>query len=300
MGENLLQSCGLPAYRENTVRSFLQAAEQGATFVEFDVQVTKDGVPVIWHDDVAVWRDGANGTLQSRTIAEMTLQEFKQLAGKEQAVSPHDAALMRIFKDESGTYLPAPKEWQCLVDDDLPTLAEVFSRVPEHVGFDIEVKMAVPDHVVVTPAAEVNRMVGGILQMLQNVPVGTSRAVVFSSFDPEVCTALRQRQQDFPVLFLSGGGTDWHCDSRRTSIPAAINFAADTELQGVVLNASAVQRAPHMVAAARGKGLVVLTYGLENDDPEWVKRQSQLGVTAAIVDDVKHVLPAFATIAVGA
>lgn len=29
----------VPTYRENTVASFLRAAEAGATFVEFDVQV---------------------------------------------------------------------------------------------------------------------------------------------------------------------------------------------------------------------------------------------------------------------
>ena len=32
-----------------------------------------------------------------------------------------------------------PSEWTATVDDELPTLAEVFARVPQHVGFDIEV-----------------------------------------------------------------------------------------------------------------------------------------------------------------
>lgn len=45
---------GKGQYRENTLKSFQRAAECGATFVEFDVQTTKDGVPVLWHDDYIV------------------------------------------------------------------------------------------------------------------------------------------------------------------------------------------------------------------------------------------------------
>lgn len=33
------RTAAVPTYRENTVASFLRAAEAGATFVEFDVQV---------------------------------------------------------------------------------------------------------------------------------------------------------------------------------------------------------------------------------------------------------------------
>lgn len=36
--------------RENTIASLKNAASKGADFVEFDVQLTKDLVPVIYHD----------------------------------------------------------------------------------------------------------------------------------------------------------------------------------------------------------------------------------------------------------
>merc|ERR1712137_1150890 len=35
---------------ENTIQSFITAANLGANYVEFDVQLTKDHVPVIYHD----------------------------------------------------------------------------------------------------------------------------------------------------------------------------------------------------------------------------------------------------------
>lgn len=36
--------------RENTIYSLNKAAQQGADFVEFDVQLTKDKIPVVYHD----------------------------------------------------------------------------------------------------------------------------------------------------------------------------------------------------------------------------------------------------------
>lgn len=37
-------------YRENTIESFNQAAANGLDMIEFDVQLTKDNVPVVYHD----------------------------------------------------------------------------------------------------------------------------------------------------------------------------------------------------------------------------------------------------------
>lgn len=36
--------------RENTIASLKEAGNKGADFVEFDVQLTKDLVPIIYHD----------------------------------------------------------------------------------------------------------------------------------------------------------------------------------------------------------------------------------------------------------
>jgi glycerophosphoryl diester phosphodiesterase len=43
----------------------------------------------------------------------------------------------------------------------------------------------------------------------------------------------------------------------------------------------------------RGRTAQVLTYGLQNNDPAWVRDQYSLGVQGAIVDDVAGVISAF-------
>ena len=59
------------------------------------------------------------------------------------------------------------------------------------------------------------------------------------------------------MLFLSTGGTCWHADARRMSIAAAIRWALESNLQGLVLDSGAVQEQSQAVATARSKGLKV-------------------------------------------
>lgn len=70
--------------RENTVTSFNLAARNGAQFVEFDVQVTKDGVPVIFHDDVIITEDHV-----PRRIGELTLDEFRAIGPQSDPTKVH-------------------------------------------------------------------------------------------------------------------------------------------------------------------------------------------------------------------
>lgn len=56
---------------ENTLEAFQQAVDLGADAIEFDVRITRDGVPVVIHDpDVDRTTDG-HGLVASLTIAEV-------------------------------------------------------------------------------------------------------------------------------------------------------------------------------------------------------------------------------------
>jgi glycerophosphodiester phosphodiesterase len=324
MGANRLRSGTLvPAWRENTLPSFAAAAASGASFVEFDVQVTKDGVPVLWHDDALEYGD--LGTPTSVAIADLTVAEFEALGAISARGDSQMLSVVRRFKDLGSTQHPntssshpaapsssaAPQQqqqqpsapayhtlrWRAGLDAPFPRLEQLFEGLPPELGFNIEVKMATPDSMAVTPAAEVERMVGPILRVLQaycdpQQPEGSSRPprpILLSSFDPDVCRELRARQSSWPVMFLSTGGRDWHADPRRMSISAALAVASSYSLSGVVLDSGALAGEPEVVALARAQGVKVVTYGLENDDPAWVLRQQQLGVFGVIVDDVPRI-----------
>ncbi len=275
--------------RENTVSSLQRAAGEGASFVEFDVQVTKDQVPVIWHDDfVCFRRDGAE--VQRQPVSSFAASEFQRLR---QPGAP--VQLMRRKITAAGISDTEYDDWN--VDEDtagLPTLAELFQQIPEGVGFDIEVKMTTPDTQISTEPDEINRMLQPILSTVQQALQTSSRKVFFSSFDPEMCQALRKRQQEIPVFFLSTGPASFkpHSDPRRTTVAAAIDWAHQTDLQGLVLDSGCFKSEPDAPKKAEEVGLATLTYGLGNNDPTWILHQRDLGVAAVVVDNVPAIVAA--------
>jgi glycerophosphoryl diester phosphodiesterase len=56
---------------ENTLRAFARALELGADGIELDVQVTRDGVAVVFHDSTLKRLTGARGRLADRTWSEL-------------------------------------------------------------------------------------------------------------------------------------------------------------------------------------------------------------------------------------
>jgi glycerophosphoryl diester phosphodiesterase len=56
---------------ENTLRAFARALELGVDGIELDVQVTRDGIPVVFHDYTLTRLTGTRGRLVDRTWAEL-------------------------------------------------------------------------------------------------------------------------------------------------------------------------------------------------------------------------------------
>lgn len=67
---------------ENTILSFKQAALHGVDYVEFDIQLTKDLVPVVYHDDkvhVTVVKQDNSEERRDMFVKDLTLSELQQL-----------------------------------------------------------------------------------------------------------------------------------------------------------------------------------------------------------------------------
>ena len=60
------------AAAENTIQAFQAALRLGATHLETDIQVTKDGVPVLFHDDDLLRVAGLPRKINEVTIAELS------------------------------------------------------------------------------------------------------------------------------------------------------------------------------------------------------------------------------------
>lgn len=103
---------------ENTVKSFAQAVALGVDAIEFDVRVTRDGVPVVIHDPTL-----ARTTGRPEAIAALTLAQLRAAN-----------AGMTFSRDGGSTF---PYRERRLT---IPTVAEVVTRFP-NMPLLIEVKV---------------------------------------------------------------------------------------------------------------------------------------------------------------
>lgn len=267
---------------ENTILSFSEAAKSGADMVEFDVMLTSDGVPVIFHDFMASVNlmsiDGKFPHSLKVPVTDLTIEELSTL---------------NITK------------WQDLLtgnedEHPFPTLRHCFETIDPHLKFNIEVKYCM--HLLSTGQYEEgvqhfperNSYVDVILaDIFQHAG---DREILLSCFDPDVCTMLRAKQTRYPVAFLSQGETgkyETFQDSRAASLQMAVNFANVESLTGVVLNTEGLLKDTGLINLAHSCGLSVFCWGEENNDVNTIKLLKKHMLDGIICDRVDDLMKAF-------
>ncbi|KAL8994364.1 MAG: hypothetical protein Q9169_005651 [Polycauliona sp. 2 TL-2023] len=303
---------------ENTIQSFIAAANLGASYVEFDVQLTKDHVPVIYHDFL-VSETGIDAPVHTLTLEQFLHMNDGRTPRTSRPTSPvlknHDLhksktadprrhrsmSLGRSTKDGNpdmsermkhtrdfkekgykgnsrGNFIQAP----------FTTLEEMFKKLPQHVGFNIEMKYPMlhesEEHEMDTYAVELNSFVDTVLTKVYDL--GHNRPIIFSSFNPDICLLLSFKQPSIPVLFLTDAGTYPVGDIRASSLQEAVRFASRWNLLGIVAAAEPLVLCPRLVKVVKESGLVCVSYGTANNDGEKVRLQVDEGIDAVIVDSV--------------
>ncbi|XP_057492152.1 glycerophosphodiester phosphodiesterase GDPD1, chloroplastic-like [Actinidia eriantha] len=279
-GMNMLQSSDrrMKAMKENSVLSFNAAAKFAVDFIEFDVQVTKDDCPVIFHDDFILSED--NGTVYEKRVTELSLSEFL-CYGPQREPGKVGKTLLRKTKD--GQIL----SWNVEKDDPLCTLEEAFHKVSPSVGFNIELKL--DDHIVYQQEHLIN-VVQAILKVV--FEHDKDRPIIFSTFQPDAALLVRKLQSTYPVFFLTNGGTEIYYDVRRNSLDEAMKLCLQGGLQGIVSEVKGIFRNPGAIPKIKEAKLSLLTYGKLNNVPEAVYMQHLMGVGGVIVDLVQEITEA--------
>jgi glycerophosphodiester phosphodiesterase len=341
---------------ENSLLSIgIAACAPGISFVEFDVQLSRDGVPVVHHDwcvrvNGAAAAGGAPvalrvpvGHLSAAQLVALAPQPMARGAaarrggarGAEEVAdegawaaaidggAPPPAAGARppsttaaaAARALAALGLDAPRRGAPPRARDglglrdggrgFPTLASLLASASPALGFNVELKYPSREEAAafglrVPPPAE---FAAAVWRVVAPAARG-GRAVVFSSFDPDVALAARRLQARFPVLFLTMGGLERFGDERMNGLAQAEAWALRAGLDGVVAHARPLLGAgggaggggggggaTAAVAALREKGLLVGTFGGENNDPAAVAAQAAAGVNLIIVDAVKVAAP---------
>lgn len=296
LGKNMTSNKSLQL-GENTLQSFIAAANLGANYVEFDVQLTKDHVPVIYHDFL-VSETGIDAPVHTLTLEQFLHVNDSTPRASRPPSPPRDAKLSVVrgmdrqrslslghelpdydmaermkhtrdfkakgFKANSrGNFIQAP----------FTTLEEMFLKIPENVGFNIEMKYPMlhetEEQEMDTYAVELNSFVDTVLTKVYDL--GRERKIIFSSFNPDICLLLSFKQPSIPILFLTDAGVSPVGDIRASSLQEAIRFSSRWNLLGIVSAAEPFCNSPRLVRVVKESGLVCVSYGSLNNNPEKVQ-----------------------------
>ncbi|KAF3323604.1 glycerophosphodiester phosphodiesterase gde1-like protein [Carex littledalei] len=266
--------------KENSILSFNAAGRFPIDLVEFDVQVTKDDCPIIFHDDLIHTEE--DGKIIEKRTTDLTLEEFLSY-GPQKDRSKAGKPLIRKTKD--GRFL----NWNVESDYPLCTLQEAFELVDSRIGFNIELKL---DDYYEYRDEELTHTLQAVLRVV--LKYAKERPIIFSSFQPDAPRLMAKLQSSYPVYFLTNGGTQSYPDVRRNSLEEALKLCIENGLQGIVSEVKAIFRCPPAIHKIKEANLTLLTYGVLNNVPEAVYMQHVLGINGVIVDLVQEITESLA------
>uniref|UniRef100_A0A8C4WY10 Glycerophosphocholine phosphodiesterase 1 n=1 Tax=Eptatretus burgeri TaxID=7764 RepID=A0A8C4WY10_EPTBU len=150
----------------------------------------------------------------------------------------------------------------------------VLQVVPGHVGFFLEIKWPLQSKDGSWDFAfgselffDMNEFIDVILHCV--FTHACQRRIIFSCFDPDICTVIRRKQNRFPVLFLTQGTTDVYdelMDIRNRSSDIAMHFAQSHNLLGVNFHTEDLLRKPEYIKKARTLGLLIFCWGKDTNN----------------------------------
>lgn len=294
------------ALSENTVLSLAKASEFGADYVEFDVHLSYDDVPVIHHDyDIQVTEDikvpinhltveqflSLRPAGSHKTIAPNTTDAYAHSAMYEQPQTPKkkltkSKSLLNV-KQSAEAPTQGPTKRRHIIHDTFNTLEELFKGVPDHVGFMVELKF--PSEIAQAQKSirvkERNLFVDKVLKVVFDRCA--SRKIIFMSFDADVCLLLRRKQSSFPVFFLIDIGVvdpDFdHFDHRLLGIDNIIQFVKQTGIEGITSSADAIVNNANYVKKIRENNLCLNAYAISEKNFNQLK---ELQIDVMIVDNL--------------
>ncbi|XP_011145572.1 glycerophosphocholine phosphodiesterase GPCPD1 isoform X2 [Harpegnathos saltator] len=267
--------------RENTIASLKTAAYHGADMVEFDVQLSKDHIPVIYHDfyvSISLKRKKQIEAMDMLEIPvkDLTLEQLHLL--KVYHVAEGREKNPRFFDEDLEDHQP------------FPTLQTVLQELEQHVGCNIEIKwtMQLKDGTFeLNHPFDLNLYLDIILKVV--LEYGGDRKIVFSCFNPDICAMIRLKQNKYPVVFLTQGVTlkypTYH-DSRCQTIPMAMRHALAADILGINVHTEDILRDPSQVKLVKDAGLIIFCWGDDNNDKATIQHLKKLGLHAVIYDKI--------------
>lgn len=230
---------------ENTLAAFARALSDGADGIEFDVRLTRDGVPVVIHDSTL------RRTSQiKRRVSELTVKELAEV---------DVGAWFRGRSPESGNYS----------GERIPTLTQALDLFSE--GF------AIPYVELKVDGSDGAELALAVSKLLQERSIA-DRAIV-ECFDLKTLKAVKDYDSQIRTAALF---QRWRIGNLLTKTPqGVVSLALDAGADELALHHRMIKQS--MVEAAHNAGLPLVVWTV--DDPAWIEKCRVLGIKALITND---------------
>jgi glycerophosphoryl diester phosphodiesterase len=230
---------------ENTLAAFARAMNDGADGIEFDVRLSRDGVPVVIHD-ASLTRTG----LIDCSVSDLTAGELQRI-------------------DVGSWFAKSAPDRQPFVGEKLPTLTQVFDLFRANTGL-LYIEMKCDQEEGAALAAEVVKL---------SRASGMADRVVVESFDHAAIAAVKRIDSGIRTAALFEPRLTRPISTvRRLKI---VDTALAVGVDEIALHHSLA--ANRVVEKARHAGLEVVVWTVA--DPTWIGRARTLGVKALIAND---------------
>ena len=262
------------SFPENSIPAFEAAWKMGANLIELDIQITKDGIPVIYHDfsinpDLCCNRDGSSIS-KGPLIKNLSLAEVQEIdCGSKTDVR---------FKNQSripGTQIPTLEELIDLI---------ISTKAAENITLNIELKRDPRNPSLTYPAEDIVTKVLSIVEKK-----GFSKRVRYCSFDPDIIVILRKKLPEATIAFLFDE-VILEAIPKHFGIPGIDYILSLAKAQNIQILSPDhhLLKDPLIVSVFHSRGFKVVTW-TPNDPVIW-QELINLGVDGIITDSPEKLL----------
>ncbi|KAH8811787.1 hypothetical protein F5884DRAFT_855122 [Xylogone sp. PMI_703] len=244
--------------------AFITGSSLSGDYAQLFVQHTCDGVPVLWPRWTINYMD------IEFPVSRLTYEQF--VSAGAHATKSHDLASLPSKSLESIA------EVHRLLASSAVSLRDGLALLPPNMHVNLHVLYPSPEeekNLRLGPTVNVNTFGDAILNVvfehartIREQSAAVMRSIVFSSYNPTICTALNWKQPNYPVFLRNDLGREGIAEPsslaveingrRTTSIKESVRIAQSNNFMGLICNSRLLDMVPALIESIKSEGLVLV------------------------------------------